>query len=204
MQTQDMLSEADNFALVTCQLVHFGRNRHSRVNSAAVTRSGAQPSVRHRAHFRARVRAAPVTAREFLLPSPQASVRPPSPPHVLPCACMRTCAHDAPNVCPRIRALVTARPSARHRVTKRLPAHPTPPRAPDTVTARLVVHSKLSRVHYRPSKGSTESPDSLTLPLLFPRIPRLEKDLDRRSEHYPDPEKASKLSAKSPNEMAET
>ncbi|PKI40029.1 hypothetical protein CRG98_039599 [Punica granatum] len=155
------------------QLVHFGRNRHSRVNSAPITRPRAQPSVRHRARARARVRAVPVTAREFLLPSQQASARPPSASHVLPHACMHACARDAPNVCSRICALVNACPSARHHATKRLPAHPKPPRTPDTVTARLVVYSKPSRVHYRPSKGSTESPDSLTLPRLFPRIPRL-------------------------------
>ncbi|PKI59586.1 hypothetical protein CRG98_019995 [Punica granatum] len=52
------------------------------------------------------------------------------------------------------------------------------------------------------SKRSTESPDSQTLSRFFPRIPR--QGLDRRSEDHPDPEMASKLSAKSLNGMAET
>ncbi|PKI60742.1 hypothetical protein CRG98_018862 [Punica granatum] len=107
------------------------------VNSAPVTRPRAQPSVRHHARARARVRAAPVTAREFLLPSPPVLARPSSAPHVLSRACMHACARDAPNVCPRIRALVTACPSTHHRATKRLPTRPTPPRTPSRACQAL-------------------------------------------------------------------
>ncbi|PKI66601.1 hypothetical protein CRG98_013010 [Punica granatum] len=140
MQTQDMLSEADKFALVTC-------NEQNRLPSlvrfrAPVTRPRAQPSVHQRACARARARAASVTARKVLLQSPRAPVRLPNVPHVLPRACMHACTRDAPNVCPRIHALVTTHPRVRPRASK----HPAPARAPNTTTARLAVRSKPSRV----------------------------------------------------------
>ncbi|PKI61773.1 hypothetical protein CRG98_017823, partial [Punica granatum] len=75
-----------------------------------------QTSVRHRSRAPAHARAAPITARESLCP--------PCAPHVLPRACMHACSRDVPSVCPRIRALVTARPSASHRAIKRLSTRP--------------------------------------------------------------------------------
>ncbi|PKI74809.1 hypothetical protein CRG98_004827 [Punica granatum] len=64
---------------------------------------------------------------------------------------------DAPDVTrPRIRALVTARPRARPLVSKR----PAPTRAPDTITARLAVHSKSSRA---PNVHSSVQPSHPTL-----------------------------------------
>ncbi|PKI58775.1 hypothetical protein CRG98_020834 [Punica granatum] len=140
------------FLLMGRQLVHFGRNCHSRVNSASVTRPRTQPSVRQHA----RARATLVTTRKVLLPSPRAPVRLPNVSHVLPRACMHTCTRDAPNVCLRIRTLVTAHPRARPRPTK----CPAPARAPDTTTASLAVRSKPSRV---PNVHSSAQPSHPTL-----------------------------------------
>ncbi|PKI49912.1 hypothetical protein CRG98_029696 [Punica granatum] len=75
-----------------------------------------QSSVCHHARTRAHARAASITAR--------ASLRPPCAPHVLPRACMHACARDVSSVYPRIRALVTVRPSASHRAIKRLSTRP--------------------------------------------------------------------------------
>ncbi|PKI67550.1 hypothetical protein CRG98_012134 [Punica granatum] len=168
MQTQDMLLEVDNFALVTY-------NEQNRLPSLIWTRGISPRKMLIFGSFNQFSRVYRQFNVQFEPRTSNPSVSSPSAPHVLLCACTRACARDAPNVYPRIRALVTALPSARHRATKRLPARPTPPRVPDTVTAHLVVHSKPSRVHYRPSKDSTEPPDSLTLPRLFPHILRLGK-----------------------------
>ncbi|PKI71823.1 hypothetical protein CRG98_007762 [Punica granatum] len=84
-------------------------------------------------------------------------------------------------------------PSAR--AHSRAPAHIPRPRTPSSPNVHALAPEHLS-------KRSTESPDSRTLPRLFSRIPR--QGLDRRFEDHPDPEMASKLSAKSLNGMAET
>ncbi|PKI61512.1 hypothetical protein CRG98_018096 [Punica granatum] len=67
----------------------------------------------------------------------------------------------------RVRAPVTARSSTclGVRAPNTFPRARHPP-------ARPVARSTPSRVHYRPSKDSTQSPDSRALLRLFPRIPR--------------------------------
>ncbi|PKI78466.1 hypothetical protein CRG98_001106 [Punica granatum] len=102
----------------------------------------------------------------------------------------------------RVKIVLSGEQCTRNRTLRRarVPARPavrtaTRPRTPSSPNVHALAPEHLS-------KGSTESPDSRTLPRLFPRIPR--QGLDRRLEDHPDPEMASKLLAMSLNGMAET